>query len=285
MLSLKNQCTSATYRSSHIWLGVIFLLIITVGCNQSDTKKSSLSDEKTSIVRVATFNIHHANPPGQPGVIDVKAVAAAIKKMNADLVALQEVDVHTHRSGTELHQAKKLAQLTGMNFFFSKSMDYDGGAYGNAVLSRYPIADSSVYHLPVDPKIGGEPRSVVAITIQLPDSSTIIFASTHLGYKSKENRLLQVEKIKEAFANETTPIILAGDFNMMPGSAAFDSLETLFYRPCGDGCAPTIPVDQPEKAIDFILTHPKTAFNNVSRQVQTDITVSDHLPVVAAFKF
>lgn len=78
----------------------------------------ALTTGERSVLRVATFNIHHANPPDRPGIIDIKAVVTAIEKMDVDLVALQEVDVHTQRSGVMLHQAKKLAQLTGMNYFF-----------------------------------------------------------------------------------------------------------------------------------------------------------------------
>lgn len=268
------------------WMVAVLLIFIMTGCNPSHSSHnaSTTGSEQASVLRVATFNIHHANPPGQPGVIDIEAIAEAINAMDVDLIALQEVDAHTQRSGVGLHEAHKLAQLTDMHFIFSKSMDYDGGAYGNAVLSRFPIIDSVAYHLPVDPEIGGEPRSVAAATIQLPDSSIIIFASTHLGYKSKKNRLLQVAQIQKAFASPVMPIILAGDLNMEVGAAAMDSLETLFYRPCGQDCAPTIPVENPKKAIDFILIHPKTAFQKVSYQVQTDITVSDHLPVVAVFE-
>jgi len=74
-------------------------------------------------ISILSYNIHHANPPSKPGVIDVSAIANVIDRQQADLVALQEVDVHTARSGKALHEAEEIARLTGMKVFFAKAIN------------------------------------------------------------------------------------------------------------------------------------------------------------------
>src|SRR5688572_7970801 len=99
---------------------------------------------KESMIRVMTYNVHHCNPPSVPGKIDVEAIAKLINTARPDLVALQEIDVFTDRSGKTLHQARELARLTGMYSFFGKALDFQGGEYGVAILSRFPLRDSAV---------------------------------------------------------------------------------------------------------------------------------------------
>lgn len=78
-------------------------------------------------LRILCYNIHHANPPSKPGLIDLAAVANVIKQQAPDLVALQEVDVNTIRSGKTSNQAADLAKLSGMPYYyFAKAIDYEG---------------------------------------------------------------------------------------------------------------------------------------------------------------
>ncbi|ULT41286.1 endonuclease/exonuclease/phosphatase family protein [Niabella defluvii] len=86
----------------------------------------------------------------ETGVIDLEAVADAIKKERPDVVALQEVDINTGRSG-KVNQAAQLALKTGLkSFYFAKAIDHDGGDYGVAILSKYPLSDMKTYRLPMD---------------------------------------------------------------------------------------------------------------------------------------
>jgi len=80
-----------------------------------------------------TYNIHHGR--GADGEINLERIAEVITRAKPDLVALQEVDVKTRRSGG-VDQAAKLGELTGMSHFFAEAMPFQGGGYGNAVLSR-----------------------------------------------------------------------------------------------------------------------------------------------------
>src|SRR5690606_8398369 len=97
-------------------------------------------------LKILTYNIHHASPPSRPGVIDLDAIAKVINAHQPDLVALQEVDVNTGRSGPH-NQAVALGKKTGMIAYFFKSIHYDGGEYGLAILSRFPVKETNFYPL------------------------------------------------------------------------------------------------------------------------------------------
>ena len=258
--------------------GYVLILLLLAACH----KNSSLPGGKTAL-KVMTYNIHHANPPSEQVKIDVAAIARVINQEKPDLVALQEVDVHTERSGKNLDQAREIARLTGMKSFFMKALDYQGGEYGIAVLSRYPIVDSAGYLLPRDPAIGGEDRAVASITVELPGKKRVIFASTHLDLK-EANRLSQAKALIGHFENSSIPMILGGDFNALASSPVIELFDQHFTRTCGNDCAPTIPVKNPNRTIDFIMYKPQANFKVLSTRVIDEQYASDHLPVVAEFE-
>ncbi len=232
---------------------------------------------------VMTYNVHHCNPPSMGDKIDVEAIAKVILSKKPDLVALQEIDVNTIRSGKGINQARELARLTGMNYYFAKAIDHQGGDYGVAVLSRFSIKDSISLHLPIHPDKPEELRAVAAVTVSLPSGQDIFFASTHLGLK-EPNRLLQAEKIVEHFGGISLPVILAGDFNAVPDSKVIQYFDKSFTRSCMTDCAPTIPVEKPDKTIDFIMFNKKGKFDIKRTVVIDEKYASDHLPVVVKLR-
>ena len=112
--------------------------------------------------------------------------------MKPDLVALQEVDVKTRRTG-QVDQPARYADLTGLHVAFGKAMDYDGGQYGNAVLSRWPIRTARSHALPTAE--GHEPRCVLEVTVQPDTGPAVTFLSTHLDHKDGQVRLRQADRI------------------------------------------------------------------------------------------
>ena len=105
----------------------VAVLFFCISCNRSMPANTT----GNNIIKVITYNVHHCNPPAKPGVIDVNAIAAVIKKQNADIVALQEIDVHTNRSG-KINEAEQLAVKAGYtSFYFAKAIDFDGGQYAH----------------------------------------------------------------------------------------------------------------------------------------------------------
>lgn len=231
--------------------------------------------------KVMTYNIHHCNPPSAGDKIDVEAIAKVINAEKPDFVALQEVDVNTERSGKGKNQAQQLAELTGMKFYFSKAIDHQGGDYGVAVLTKFPIVDSARYALPIRPELKEEDRTIAAVTVKLPDNRKLIFASTHLGLK-EPNRILQAETILKHFGKTELPMILAGDFNAIPESPVIGYFDQYFTRSCTD-CEPTIPVDVPKKTIDFIMHKQGSKLKSANTKVIDEKYASDHLPVTAEF--
>lgn len=232
---------------------------------------------------VLSYNIHHCNPPSLPDTIDVESIARVIHEAQPDLVALQEVDVHTERSGKQLDQAKALAELTNMYVYFRESIPYRGGSYGLAILSKFPILEKEGYDLPAVEGIASEPRSMVMITVQLPGGQKLKFGSTHLDYTDAATNLLQARAITKLCEGESLPLIIAGDFNAEPQSESINHLDQHFSRTCQEGCAGTVPVQAPTKTIDFILFRPDTLLKVQQHKVIPETYASDHRPVMATF--
>jgi endonuclease/exonuclease/phosphatase family metal-dependent hydrolase len=236
------------------------------------------------ILKVMSYNVHICNPPSRPRVTDLDAIVKVIRAQAPDLVALQEIDVHTQRSGP-YNQAQEIARQLNMHFFFGKAIDFSGGSYGVAILSRYPLTDTVVHKLPTQEGTNGEPRVMATAKVTLPDGTAIRFGSTHLDAQGQPvNRNLQAEEIIRISTHEKLPFILAGDLNASPGSEEIALLDKHFTRTC-QSCEPTFPVVKPDRTIDFITFAPATKFKVVSHEVIQEHYASDHLPVVATLEF
>ncbi len=270
-----------------LWAFSGIVVVTCCYCSASRQVTSMEPAHSESELSVLSYNIHHANPPAKPGVIDVNAIAAVINRIHPSLVALQEIDVYTHRSGANLHEAITIGQLTGMKVYFGKSIDYDGGSYGVAVLSTFPVAEFIVHRLPTMEGTNGEPRVLAMARINLPSKGDCWFACTHLdAQKNDTNRIAQISEILSVFRDEPMPVILAGDLNAVPGSRVIDSLDAYFKRTCPDSCTQySIPNLQPNKVIDYIAVKPADAFRLLSHEVIDEQYASDHLPVLARFRW
>jgi endonuclease/exonuclease/phosphatase family metal-dependent hydrolase len=236
-----------------------------------------------STLKVMSYNIHHANPPSKAkeGLIDVDAIASVINREKPDLVGLQELDNHTKRSGN-IDEAALIGQKTGLHYQFFKSIDYDGGDYGLAILSRYPIESYNKVNFPQ--KIKGEARILSYITVKIPGKGKITFANTHLDAQHPDsNRVVQVKRIMEEMNKQTGPIIITGDFNSEPNKETIRILDQNFKRSCVDGCPFTIPESNPNKTIDYIAIK-NAAWAVTEHKVIPETYASDHRPVTAVFQ-
>ena len=231
-------------------------------------------------VRVLTYNIHHANPPSKSGVIDIKAIADVINKVDADIIGIQEVDVNVSRS-EHMDQAKRLAELTNTNYYFSKGIDLEKGEYGILILSKHKIVGQRRYDLPMPVK--SENRSLAVIDITLSNGKTISLANTHLDLK-EENKIAQAKFVNELAADYKHPLILVGDLNAKPESRPIVLLEEQFVRNKKDN-APTFPNVGPKEEIDYILVSKPTRFKWKQYTVVDAPYPSDHLPLYAEIVF
>jgi endonuclease/exonuclease/phosphatase family metal-dependent hydrolase len=271
---------SMTYNK---WIVLYCCVLLNMRCVQKMAPHAGNYLPVTNL-KILTYNIHHANPPTKPNVIDIEAIANVIKKQRPDIVALQEIDVHTERSGKTVNEAKEIALLTGMKYYFARAIDYSGGEYGVAILSKFPMKKMTANLLPTAEGTGGENRTVATAIIILPGNKKIVFACTHLdAQKNDTNRLLQIQKIADILLAEKLPVIIAGDFNAVPLSGVINILDKYFTRTCSD-CGFTIPVINPTKTIDFIAYKPSDKFTVIEHQVIDEKYASDHLPVLAVLK-
>lgn len=252
-----------------------FLLVLIASgffCLQSAT-----AQEKKVKLKVLVYNIHIGNPPSQPGVTDLNGIAKVINQSNADLVALQEVDVNTKRSGKELDQAKELAKLTDRHYYFVKTIDHDGGQYGVAILSKFPIVKKESHLLPIAEGVRSEQRAIAIATVEIEKGVFLDFASTHFDL-TPQTRLLQSAFVIDLAKKRSNPMILGGDFNAVPNTDEIRLLDSYFTRsqiPNGF----TIPVGKPNREIDFIMYSPKSNFKVEKHEVIEEHYASDHLPV------
>jgi endonuclease/exonuclease/phosphatase family metal-dependent hydrolase len=263
----------------------LMLLLMTSFCQLgSEEKPTTTSPEgkgqkKAMNLTVLSYNVRHCSPPANPSLIDVEAIARIIKDSKAELVGLQEIDVNNGRSGVNLDQAAKLGELTGMYHYFSKGIDYQGGAYGTAILSKFPLSEQETIQLPAAPDT--EQRTLSVVTATLPDGRKIRFANTHLDFTADENALAQAKVITEKLKDEKVPVFVVGDFNVVKESKTMQHLGQYFTSTCEANCMPTIPADVPKKTIDFILFSNNQGISVHAHEVLNQPTASDHRPVWA----
>ncbi|MGV3773262.1 MAG: endonuclease/exonuclease/phosphatase family protein [Verrucomicrobiales bacterium] len=229
---------------------------------------------------VLTYNIHHAQ--GTDGQLDLPRIAKIIIDSKAQLVALQEVDVETERVG-KTNIAAELGRLTGMRHAFGAAMDYQGGKYGQAILSTFPMSDVTSHQLPQREK--REPRIAVEATIQIGGTmQNLVFATTHLDHQLEEVRLEQAAKVNELFAAENKLAILAGDFNARPESKTMKVMFEKWSDASAASPAPTIPAENPKHRIDYILLRPGNRWETMETKVLNEPIASDHRPVLVRLK-
>jgi endonuclease/exonuclease/phosphatase family metal-dependent hydrolase len=261
-------------------LPVLLLLFLFACQRKSAIQKNATGPTTQQELRVLSYNIHHANPPGKTGLIDIDAIARVINDARPDIVALQEVDKGTARSGA-IDEAKLLAERTGMQYQFYKAIDHDGGEYGLAILSRYPLKATKQVPLPQHTK--AENRILALATVQV-NGQDIVIANTHLdATRAHENRILQMKEILKTLETEQLPIILSGDLNSVAGSETINLLDAFFKRTCLTNCSGTVPQENPTRTIDFIATR-NIVWPLLSYEVIAETYASDHRPVLAVFR-
>jgi endonuclease/exonuclease/phosphatase family metal-dependent hydrolase len=212
--------------------------------------------------------------------LDVERIARVILSVKPDLVALQEVDEKVKRTQM-IDQPAELARLTKLHVVFGGNIELQGGHYGNAVLSRFPIARHKNHLLPNIDK--SEQRAVIEAELTLPDSKEpLLLLATHLDFRADEReRLASAKVLNELVAKQPLqPALLAGDLNATPESKTLEQLATMWTR-ANESPLATIPVDQPKKQIDYVLYRPLYRWKVVDVQVLDEAIASDHRAIFA----
>ena len=231
-------------------------------------------------LRVLSYNIHHAE--GTDHKLDLQRIADVILSVKPDIVALQEVDRLVQRTNN-VDQPAELGRLTSMHAVFGANIELQGGHYGNVVLSRWPIRRHSNDLLPCHQN--GEQRGVLQAIIPLPDGTELRFLSTHFDHRSDDR-----ERVASALAINSgidsfhrQPALLAGDLNDTINSPALKEL-LKHWQPTSTQIQPTIPVEQPNRQIDFILMHPTNRWKIIESKVLPEKVASDHRAIMAVLQ-
>jgi endonuclease/exonuclease/phosphatase family metal-dependent hydrolase len=255
---------------------------IGLAVSQSQLAPAAQAAEGRS-VRVLTYNIHWAL--GMDGKYDVRRIAEVIKAAKPDLVALQEVDVGVKRSA-RVHEVRLLAESTGLAGRFGPTQHFEGGLFGNAVLTGLPILDVEIHPLPyteATPQLQTYPRGAIAVTVTAPDGKPLRFISTHFQHNVPEDRVAQAKATNELFAAEGDRLrtILAGDMNAKPDNEPIRVLLERWKQAGDEGLSPTVPVVNPTSRIDYVFYRNATDFRLKDARVIPEQMASDHRPVFA----
>lgn len=285
ILRIQRPITRRAFAYSRAFLSVLGVASVLFVASFRATAADKPADPPATL-RVLCYNIHYGQ--GMDGKYDVARLAEVIKKVKPDLVALQEIDVGVERSGRE-HQIRRLGELTGMASRYGPTQHYQGGLYGNGVLSRLPILDVVIHPLPyteATEKLVTYPRGCIAVTVRGPDGKPLRFISTHFQHNVPEDRLAEAKAINRLFAEgeDQTSTILCGDMNATPDSEPMKELHKKWTNAINDPAAPSAPSRNPRSRIDYILYRPEKAFRILKTEVIDETMASDHRPVFAVFE-
>jgi len=226
-----------------------------------------------------TYNIRHGL--GMDSILDLERIVRVIRSVDPDILILNEVDQGTNRSGG-VAQADSLAKMLDMQAYFGRSIDYDGGQYGNALLSKFPVNTFRVIDISTDTLREG--RSVFLASLRV-DTDTLYVIGTHLGLDSLERQqqvtsILQVLPVSER-------VILAGDFNFEPGTQGYKQVNNRLKDGIAishDRPSSTFPANQPQRRIDYIFLGMDILPGEGPQIKSADLEVaSDHLPQILTF--
>ncbi|NKN38701.1 EEP domain-containing protein [Agrobacterium sp. a22-2] len=232
-------------------------------------------------LRILSYNVHSCF--GTDRRLDPARVAEVIASCNADIVALQEVDVERARSGA-IDQAQMIAAHLKMTAHFNAALHLEEERYGDALITALPTRLVKAAGLPSK----GEPRGALWVEVMAGEIPLQMFV-THLGLRGGE-RMRQVETLMGpawmgAAMPDNSRIVMAGDLNAVPRSAAYKVLARR-YRDVQteQGLAPkaTFPSRLPLLRLDHIMVG--EGIRVLETRVFNDPLArraSDHLPLLA----
>jgi endonuclease/exonuclease/phosphatase family metal-dependent hydrolase len=241
------------------------------------------SQASAPTLRVLTYNIHHGE--GTDGRFDLSRLADVMTSVHPDLVALQEVDQGTERvSGVS--ELTELARLTDMHPAFGRAMDYLGGQYGVAVLSRWPLLRA--HNDPLPGLADREPRTALTVEVDAGDGGPLVeFTCTHLDQmRDPENRLAQARTLNTRLVHEDgRATILAGDLNARPGTEVMALFDERWTDPPAEDPSPTSPSGRPRLRVDYVLVRPAASWRVIESRIIDEPVASDHRPLLVVLEW
>lgn len=242
-----------------------------------------------STLRIVTYNVHSC--VGLDGKLSTSRIARVLAQCDADVVALQELDVRRARTHG-IDQAHELARQLEMEFHFHPAFAIEEEHYGDAILSRFPMRLVRAGELPgreLDEDL--EPRGAIWAVIEVGGQHVQIF-NTHLGLRADERALQVNELLGPQWITHPDcqgPVILCGDFNLLPGSKSYRRLASQLrdtqralngHRPRNTWFShyPLTRIDYVFVGQELEVTHIELPHSELAR------VASDHLPMVVDLK-
>jgi endonuclease/exonuclease/phosphatase family metal-dependent hydrolase len=240
-------------------------------------------------VRIVTYNVHSCI--GMDGKVSPERIARVIARCEADVVALQELDLERPRTGG-VDQAHRIAQILDMDFHFHPALHVEEERYGDALLTRLPLRMVRAAALPglrTQPWL--EPRGALWAAVDV-DGVALQVINTHLGLLPRERKLQMDALLGEEWLGHPqcqSPRVLCGDFNALPGSAWYRRVRSRLkdaqmvlerHRPKA-----TFFGRLPTARIDYVFVDPE--LDVVAVEVPNNELArlaSDHLPLVVEIR-
>lgn len=220
-----------------------------------------------------SYNVR--NGTGMDNVTDYSRAGNVIRRQKPDVVAIQEVDSATSRSGGK-YVLKEIAEAAGMTPLFAPTIDYQGGKYGIGILTRKQPKSVARFALP------GREEARALLVAEFDD---YVFASTHLSL-TEEDRDSSVAIITDIAATFDKPFFIGGDFNAGPDSRCVAALLENF-TPITSTTDPTFPADEPIYVIDYIFVYNSTSrpVKATKAEVLDEPAASDHRPITVKTRY
>jgi endonuclease/exonuclease/phosphatase family metal-dependent hydrolase len=255
------------------------LLLSVVGVYPKPAARTSVAAPVLrQTLRVMTYNIHVGI--GLDKKLDLPRIAGVINAQHPDLVGLQEVDRGVTRT-QGIDEIAELAKLTRMDYAFAFNLGYQGGQYGVAILSRFPIrgTDHRLYQNLREAERRGFIRAEVSVRGRL-----LNFVTTHLDYQHDDGRLFEARQLLSGLRDVKGPLIVVGDFNDTPSGHTYQLIRYQFgdawIESRGTEAGFSFPANKPSRRIDYIFVR-STDRVRTKRAWTVDTLASDHIPVVA----
>ena len=232
----------------------------------------TFSAQAQNTLKLMSYNIKNAN--GMDNVCNFQRIANVINNASPDVVAIQEVDSMTNRSGQK-YVLGEIADRTQMHGYFAPAIDYDGGKYGIGLLTKQVPLRLQTLPLP-----GREE----ARTLILAEFTDYIYCCTHMSL-TEEDRMKSLELVKAFTSSSTKPLFLAGDMNAEPESGFIKELQKDFQI-LSNPKQHTFPAPDPKETIDYIATLKQNAkgFAVISAKVRNEPMASDHRPILVELR-
>ena len=230
------------------------------------------SAQAQNTLKLMSYNIKNAN--GMDNVCNFQRIANVINNISPDVVAIQEVDSMTNRSGQK-YVLGEIAERTQMHGYFAPAIDYDGGKYGIGLLTK---------QLPLRLQTLPLPGREEARTLILAEFADYIYCCTHMSL-TEEDRMKSLELVKAFTSSSTKPLFLAGDMNAEPESGFIKELQKDFQI-LSNPKQHTFPAPDPKETIDYIATLKQNAkgFAVISAKVINEPMASDHRPILVELR-